>query len=454
MSSKVTQTLTGNVTMAAQTSGNVIEFSGTLSTPPTVTIPIISTVGSVLTLVNFSASAIFIKDLAGRNLNLGIPSRCSMGVTSDGSAWYAQGVPCPLQGIVPQPRYPQLRGANLAGGGATLTWQTLPPNNGTNYLWPSTQDVDYLMSKGANFFRLIFLWEAIQDTLNATLGSGGTAYATYWSQMQSLVQYITSKGGYCMIEPHGGESSDFAAWKGNAVGTASVTNANFANLWTQLAQTFGSNPFVIYGLSNEPCSVAMGGPTGGGGVAAWFTSCNAAIAAIRSEGADNLIMVPGQQFTAASQWTSNWYDTGSPQISNATGILAIVDPLQNWCASVHMYVDSTGSGQGTDITSATAGSSGLSAAVAAARAGGYKLHLSEFGVQASTTPLAQECVADLVQFINSNLDVMMGMSWWVYGPSSWWDGANFTLSTTQGSGSDVYSTDSPQMPLAQQLWTL
>ena len=451
MSSKVTQTLTGNVTMAAQTSGNVIEFSGTITTPPVVTIPILSTVGSVLTLVNLAACAVLIKDLANRNLNLEIPSRCSLGVTSDGAAWYAQGAPCPLQGYSPLPKYPQLRGANMAGG--AVPWQDLPPNSGTNYLFCSTQDVDYLQSKGCNFIRLTFGWEALQSTLNGTLGTGGSAYSTYLSQFQALVSYITSKGMYCMIEPHGDESSDFAAWKGNAIGTTAVPNSAFANLWTQLAQMYGSNPYVVFGLSNEPCAASEGGPTGGGGVAAWFTSCNAAIAAIRTEGAGNLIMVPGQQFTAASQWTSNWYDTGVPQISNSTGILAIVDPLGNWCASLHEYVNGDGSGDSTDITSATAGSSGLSAAVTAARSGGYKIHLSEFGVQASTTPLAQECVADLVQFLNSNQDVIMGMSWWVYGPSSWWGGANFTLSTTQGSGSDVYSTDSPQMALVQQFWS-
>ena len=450
MSSKVTQTLTGNVTMAAQTSGNVIEFSGTLVVPPVVTIPILTAVGSTLTLVNLSASAILIKDLAGRNLNLEIPKRCSLGVASDGTAWYAYGAPCPLQGCAPKV-LPQLRGANLAGG--TLTWQTLPPNSGTNYLFGSTQDVDYLQAKGCNFVRLTFSWEAIQSTLNGTLGTGGAAYSTYLSQFQALVTYITGKGMYCMIEPHGAESSDFAAWKGNAVGTTAVPNTAFANLWMQLAQMYGSNPFVIFGLSNEPCSSSMGGPTGGGGVAAWFTSCNAAIAAIRTEGAGNLIMVPGQQFTAASQWTSNWYDTGSPQISNMTGVAAIVDPLQNWCISTHLYVDSNGSGAGTDITGATAATSALSAMVTAARTAGYKIHLSEFGVQASTTPLAQEVVADLVQFLDSNMDVMLGMSWWVHGPSSWWSGANFTLASTQGSGTDVYSVDSPQMALAQQFWS-
>ena len=452
MSSKVTQTLTGNVTMSAQTSGNVIEFSGTLTTPPVVTIPILTTVGSTLTLVNLSASTIFIKDLAGRTLNLEIPTRCSLGVASDGTGWYAQGAPCPLQGCFVKST-PQLRGANLAGGGATITWQELPPSSGTNYLFCSTQDIDYLLTKGCNFVRLLFNWECIQSTLNGTLGTGGAAYSTYLSQFQALVTYITSKGMYCMIEPHGGETSDFAAWKGNAVGTTAVPNTAFANLWMQLAQMYGSNPYVIFGLSNEPCSTAMGGPTGGGGVAAWFTSCNAAIAAIRSEGAANLIMVPGQQFTAASQWTSNWYDTASTPISNMTGVAAISDPLQNWCISAHLYVDSDGSGGGTDITGASAATSALSSLVTAARSAGYRVHLSEFGVQASTTPLAQEVVADLVQYVNSNMDVMLGMSWWVYGPSSWWDGANFTLSTTQGSGTDVYSTDSPQMALAQQLWS-
>src|ERR1700735_1311272 len=96
---------------------------------------------------------------------------------------------------------PQLRGVIMAGG--TLPYTSLPPVLGTNYQVPSTEDIDYIVAKGANFFRFLVSWEALQDTLNATLGSGGAAYATYLSGMEAFVAYATGKGVYVMIEPHG-----------------------------------------------------------------------------------------------------------------------------------------------------------------------------------------------------------------------------------------------------------
>ena len=418
---------------------------------------------------------------------------------------------------------PQLRGCNMPG--ANFPYTSLPPVSGTNYQFPSTQDIDYAAAKGSNFLRLLVSWEALQSTLNATLGSGGAAYATYLAQMQAFVSYATGKGLYVMIEPHGAIDADFAGWKGNAVGTVAVPNTAFANFWGQIAALFASNPLVIYGLSNEPCRTSEGGPTGGGDVRAWFASCNAAIVAIRAAGATQLIMVPGEQFTNVSQWLSSWYDTNASPISNMTGVAAITDSANNWCISAHMYLNQDQSGGTTDIgptstlaaamntltlphasitlasatewasnfgmtsgrvnittsagvqtvsftgisgnvlTGCTGGTGTMSTGgavtgapfiasfllqplITAARTAGIRVHLSEFGVQASTAGAAAAC-ADLLQLINENQDVMVGMAWWTSGPQAWYATANFTLCPSQGNGSDVYATDSPQMALAQ-----
>ena len=422
---------------------------------------------------------------------------------------------------------PQLRGCNMAG--ANFPYTSLPPASGTNYLYPSTQDIDYASAKGVNFFRLLVSWEALQSSLNAALGSGGAAYATYLAQLKAFVAYATGKGVYVMVEPHGGVDSDFAGYMGNAVGTSAVPNSAFANFWGQMAALFADNELVIFGLSNEPCAASEGGPAGGGGVAAWFASCNAAIAAIRSNGFEGLIMVPGQQFTAASQWLSNWYDTASPQVSNMTGVTAISDPANNWCISVHMYVNQDQSGNSNDVgptTTIASGSNGLSLPqstihvsstnewvnnfgwgsgyvwvttasglelvsftgttstsftgcsggagkmstggavtgapgvcsfllqplITACRMAGIRLHLSEFGVEASTANASAAC-ADLLHLLNSNQDVCLGMSWYPDGPPSWYGGSEpFTLCPSQGSGTDTYATDSPQMALAVTFW--
>jgi aryl-phospho-beta-D-glucosidase BglC (GH1 family) len=418
---------------------------------------------------------------------------------------------------------PQLRGVNMPG--ANFSYLTLPPVSGTNYQFPSTEDIDYAYAKGVNYMRLLVSWEALQLTLNTALGSGSAASATYLAQMDAFVAYATGKGMYVMVEPHGAITADFAGYRGNAVGTAAVPNTAFADFWGRIASRYANNSLVMYGLSNEPCKPSEGGPTGSGDVRAWFASCNAAIAAIRAAGATQLIMVPGEQFSNASQWLSSWYDINASPISNMTGVLAITDSANNWCISAHLYLDQNQSGTGTDVgptstlaaamngitlphasitlasatewsanfgmnsgrvnittsagvqtvsftgisgnvlTGCTGGTGTMSTGgavtgapfiasfllqplITAARSAGIRVHLSEFGVQASTAGAAAAC-ADLLQLINANQDVMIGMAWWPLGPQAWYSGANFTLCPSQGNGSDAYATDSPQMALAQ-----
>ena len=64
---------------------------------------------------------------------------------------------------------------------------------------------------------------------------------------------------------------------------------------------------------------------------------NGAIAAIRKAGASNLILVPGNGWTGASSWTQNWYGT-----TNATAMLNIKDPGNNFAFEAHQYLDADG----------------------------------------------------------------------------------------------------------------
>lgn len=41
----------------------------------------------------------------------------------------------------------------------------------------------------------------------------------------------------------------------------------------------------------------------------WWTTAQATVTAIRAAGATQRILVPGNDYSAASQWTDNWYDT-------------------------------------------------------------------------------------------------------------------------------------------------
>lgn len=316
-----------------------------------------------------------------------------------------------------------LRGVNLTGG----EWAYTPgvtPVSGTNYRWVSHEDIDYLASKGVAFGRLLFSWEILQPTLYGPLD------ATYESTMRDRVNYATSKGMHIMIEPHGGESTRFARYKGDPVGSAAVPNSAFGDLWSRLAQLHKDNSLVSFGLTNEPNAIST---------LQWFAAAQAAIDAIRATGATNLIMVPGNGFSQPGEWHRTYYDSAVPKVSNAAGWGTLRDPSGNIAVSVHTYCDADGSGTSTDVTDPDVIARRLQPVVDWARARGLGVHLSEFGA-ASTNPGAQAAVANAIAYMDANSDVMIGWAWWAYGPPSSWGSYQFTLCPAND-----YTVDDPKM---------
>lgn len=339
----------------------------------------------------------------------------------------APDTPTRLSVVAPQ----QLRGVNFVGGEIEYgVSNTTNPVANSDYLFVSTQDVDYVSGKGANFARLLFSWEVVQPTPNGPLAStGGTG--TYVTTFVDRVNYATNKGMYVMIEPHGASNPNFARYKGGLVGTSAVPNSQFADLWSRLAIQFKNNPRVIFGLTNEPHDMST---------LQWFNAAQAAIVAIRATGATNMIMVEGNGWSNASAWTSTWYDTAIPQVSNATAWKSTIrDPLDNTVAEVHVYFDADASGVGDDVVSPTVGVERLKVAVDWAKANGVKVFLGEFGASASAIN-AKVAVTNLLSYIDSNKDAVVGWSWWAYGPPSWWSGYHFTLDPTSN-----YTVDDPKM---------
>lgn len=306
-----------------------------------------------------------------------------------------------------------LIGCNLTGsevnyGQANVT----NPTSGSDYLFISHQDIDYIAAKKINFVRLVFSWEVLQQNLNSPLANN-----TYNTTMQDRVAYLTSKGITVMIEPHGAVDANFARYKGNLVGSAAVPNSAFADFWSRMASLYKNNPNVVFGLSNEPNNMST---------MQWFSAAQAAINGIRAAGATNMILVPGNGWSNAQSWTENWYDTSATKVSNATAFKTLTDPGNNMAMSVHMYFDANGGGGADDVVSATIGVERAKVAIDWARANGVKVHFSEFGAN-SITALAPTAVKNFMDYLVANSDVVIGCSWWAYGPPVWWGGYRFTL---------------------------
>ena len=306
------------------------------------------------------------------------------------------------------------RGVNLASAefGADVWGNgTFPGSYGSTYIYPSASEADYYIAKGMNTFRIPFRWERLQRTLN------GSFDATESSNLTATVNALTAKGAYVVIDPH-----NYGRYLTNIIGSTAVTNANFADFWTKLANLFKSNSKVIFAVMNEPHDMTS--------TEAWVTSANAAIAAIRSTGATQLILVQGYHWSGAHAWSrSDIYGT-----ANAVAMLNITDSGHNFAYEVHQYLDSDFSGTSDQCQSTTIGSQSLQNFTDWLKAHNFKGFLSEFGGGRNATCYA--AINDEVAHVINNPSVYLGWTYWSGGP--WWGDYILTLEPTNGQ-------DRPQM---------
>jgi endoglucanase len=266
------------------------------------------------------------------------------------------------------------------------------------------------MSKGLNAFRLPFRWERLQETPNVPLNT------TYLGIIDGFVKYATSKGAYVLLDVH-----NYARYYTDVIGSPKAPAANFADLWTRLANHYKGNQLVLFGLMNEPHGMQT---------ELWLTDANLAIAAIRATGATNLITVPGNGWTGAWAWFSNDYGTPNAQV-----MLGVKDPLNNFIFEVHQYMDSDGSGTHPECINGTIGAVRLQQFTGWARQHGYQAMVGEWAGGAN--PVCGQAIASMAEFMAKNNDVFVGWTWWSAGP--WWGKYMFNLDE------DQCGKDAPQL---------
>jgi Cellulase (glycosyl hydrolase family 5) len=321
-----------------------------------------------------------------------------------------------------------LLGVNLAGAEFAGT----DPNNGSvpntvpgvynkNYTYPTDAEIDYYASKGLGVIRLPFLWERLQHSELATIDP------TELKRLDDVVNYATGKGLKVEIEPH-----DYGFGFGNPIGSSQTPNSAFANLWSQLAQHFGSNNNVIFGLMNEPHVQTP---------ADWLVSVNAAIAAIRGTGASQEILVPGTDWDGAWHWTTD---------GNSTVIgTGVQDPKNNFAFEVHQYLDQNGSGTSPGVygNDPNLGVERLTAITEWAKEHpGTRLFLGEVGVSGflpnkAPDQISLDALGNMLTYMQQNTDVWQGMTYWAGGP--WWGNYMFSIEPQNG-------VDKPQMAVLVQ----
>jgi endoglucanase len=252
-----------------------------------------------------------------------------------------------------------------------------------------------------------FVWERLQPTANGPLA---TAYA---AKLEALVNYITSKGANVLLNPQ-----NFARYYNNVIGSAQVPNSVFADFWRRVADTYKTNPRVMFGLVNEPHDLP---------VTQWVDAANAAIVGIRATGATNLITVPNINYTGAWTWTNN---------GNGDAMLHIKDSGDNFVYEAHQYLDFDGSGAHPTCVSSTVGKDRIVNFVHWLRDNKKKGLFGEFAAANNTT--CETAIKGMLQYMADNADVVVGWLWWAAGP--WWP-ADYILSLEKRSD----GTDAPQM---------
>ena len=336
----------------------------------------------------------------------------SASVSAPASASPAASVPAPSSSP-----HMSLVGVNLAG--PAFAPQNVPGVLGTDYVYPTHNEVDYFASKGMNVFRLSFLMERLEPAQN------GPFDAAELARIDDVVNYAGSKGIKVILDPH-----NFGQAWGNDIGSAGTPASTLTSFNAKLAAHFANTPNVMFGIMNEAHDQS---PT------QWEPIVQDSVNAIRAAGATSQeILVPGTYWQNAKDWTTS---------DNASVMGKVTDPNHNMAFELHMYFDAGSGGAQPDVVSPTIGVERITDATKWAEATGNKLFLGEFGVSGDSAGLA--ALSNTLTYMDQHSDVWQGATYWAAGPA--WGNNFMSIEPTGGPGN--YTDKSQMGVLAQHLAT-
>jgi endoglucanase len=253
---------------------------------------------------------------------------------------------------------------------------------------------------------------------------------TYFTELATAVNYITSKGAYAILDAHNYmryNDPSMQPFSGSVIGNASddraATTQDLADFWAELSSRFVVNSNVIFGIMNEPHDM----PT-----SLVLQNDQAAIDAIRQAGAQQLILVPGNGFTGAHRWlNSTCSDEALECTPNADAFMGVTDPLNNFAFDMHLYFDNDTSGTQEECT--LAAPANLLPVTTWLKDNNYTAFLSEFG--AGSNPTCFETLNNTIAHLEDS-GVFIGWTYWSAGPL--W--GEYFLSIEPGEGPQANST--------------
>lgn len=280
----------------------------------------------------------------------------------------------------------------------------MPGTWGVDYTFANTATIGQFINQGFNLFRIPFAMERMaQSSLSGPLD---TAYLTNYSV---AVNYITSNGGYAVIDPH-----NYGRYQGSII----TDTTAFQTFWSNLATAFKSNSKVIFDTNNEYHDMDE---------TLVFNLNQAAINGIRGAGATTQYI-----FAEGNSWTGAWtWNTTNDSLKD------LKDPQNLLVYEMHQYLDSDGSGTNAACVSSTIGVERVEGATAWLKANGKLGVLGEFA--GGPNSVCQAAVTGMLDHLVTNNDVWLGASWWAAGP--WWPSSTWSSMEPPSGQAYVYYND-------------
>ncbi|KAI1789786.1 glycoside hydrolase superfamily [Ganoderma leucocontextum] len=286
----------------------------------------------------------------------------------------------------PAPALPRLGGVNTAGYDFSVA--TDGSFNGTGVSPPPAQ-FTHFAGQGANLFRIPFAWQLMTPEVGGPINE--TWFSTFYdTTVQSALS--SSPNTHVIVDLH-----NYARWNGQIIAQGGPTNDQFASVWTQLAQKYGSNERIIFGIMNEPHDVPD--------IATWVDSVQFVVNAVRNAGSKNFLLLPGSSWSSAQAFPTE----AGPLLVKVTDPLGDTSKL---IFDVHKYLDSDNSGTHPDCT--TDNVDVLTTLVSFLQSNGNRQAiLSETG--GGNTASCETLVANELSFVKNNFPTLVGFTLWAAG---------------------------------------
>jgi len=267
-----------------------------------------------------------------------------------------------------------------------------------NFAGPGFYKIKFFHGLGANCFRMPITWERLQSRL-------GSDELDPVPGVETIVDYITNTlGQNVIITPANGLTHT----------GHTAMRSDFVSLWAAMSKKWGSNPRVIFELVDIPHGGFEDGQEGyfnpdsqdnkGKVVEFWRQWSQAAIDAIRSRKAINLILVPGLHWSTCAEWggAAHWGEAldGMKHHGN-TRLASLEDPLANLAYSVHQPLDSNFTGYKPGCEGYASANEGLQRTILWAKRYKKKLMMTEVGSIPAGDDSDKNCRGKVNAFIHA-----------------------------------------------------